>query len=361
LNLRQSGKSPATIDGAADRPGGITQKCGRGISIEGKPVCWDQWAEPQMRQAGVAEMTVSRRIESGMTKRALLIVNRSSRQGSKDLAPALELLRARLGLEEAEAGSVDEAITLIRGRQQEVDGIIMAGGDGTLQGVASALLETDLTLGILPLGTANDFAAALQIPMDLPGAAKVIAAGHVRRIDLASVNGVLFFNVAHIGLGARVTMRVTSEAKQQWGRWSYLRTLLATVTERRAFWACLEHGSIRDKIRVIQITIGNGSRYGGGMVLTEGAGLDDGLLHVCSVAPARLWKLLALFLQLRRGATQDPEAMRLLHLPEITIRTRKRMRVTAGGESVTETPAHFRVLPAALRVFAPPQLSEAGP
>jgi hypothetical protein len=171
-----------------------------------------------------------------MAGSALVIVNRDSRQGQQDLDPALALLRSRgIRLEMGEGLSAEEASGLIRTSRGRVDCVLVGGGDGTLQGVASVLHETSLPLGILPLGTANDLAISLGVPSDLLGAAEIIVAGKVRRIDLASANDVLFFNVAHIGLAARVNARLTKDVKQRWGRWSYLRTLLSTVGERRSF------------------------------------------------------------------------------------------------------------------------------
>ena len=286
-----------------------------------------------------------------MAGSALVIVNRDSRQGQQDLDPALALLRSRgIQLELVEGLSAEEASDAIRSNRGRVDRVLVGGGDGTLQGVASALHETSLPLGILPLGTANDLANSLGLPTDLRGAAETIVAGHVRQIDLASANDVLFFNVAHIGLAARVNARLTKDVKQRWGRWSYLRTLLSTVGERRSFSVLLEHGSTRERFRSIQLSVGNGGRYGGGMQISEAA-LDDGLLHICSVAPAGLGKLLGVFLRLRSGQAEDAREMRLLHLKEFMVRTRRRMRVTAGGEWITETPVRFRVLPAAVRVY----------
>ena len=287
-----------------------------------------------------------------MAGSALVIVNRDSRQGQQDLDPALALLRSH-GIQLQLAGdlSTEKASDLIRRSRGKVDCALVGGGDGTLQGVASALHETSLPLGILPLGTANDLANSLGVPADLLGAAEIIVAGTIRQIDLASANDVLFFNVAHIGLAARVNARLTREVKQRWGRWSYLRTLLRTVGERRSFSVLLEHGSTRERFRSIQLSVGNGGRYGGGMHISNAA-LDDGLLHICSVSPASLGRLLILFLRLRSGLVEDARKVRLLHLPELMVRTRRRMRVTAGGEGITDTPVRFRVLPAAVQVYA---------
>src|SRR5262249_19757141 len=89
---------------------------------------------------------------------------------------------------------------LIIQHRDQVDLIIIGGGDGTLNAAAEGLVEAQKPLGILPLGTANDLCRTLNIPHDLPSAGAVIRAGHQRRIDLGWVNGKHFFNAASLSL-----------------------------------------------------------------------------------------------------------------------------------------------------------------
>src|SRR5919199_2151366 len=144
-------------------------------------------------------------------KRALLIANPNSRSGGS-IAAAIEWLEAN-GIELLQASSCSAADLphTILHRRPEIDSVIIAGGDGTLNAAAGALVETGLPLGILPTGTANDLARTLAIPGDLPQAASVIAAGRRGRIDLGDVNGHPFFNVASIGLSAELARQLTRE------------------------------------------------------------------------------------------------------------------------------------------------------
>lgn len=102
---------------------------------------------------------------------------------------------------------------LIEHYADRVDSVIVGGGDGSLNAAASGLVATGLPLGVLPLGTANDFARTLGIPFDLKNAISVIVAGHRRAVDLGKVNGHLFFNVSSIGFSAALARELTAESK----------------------------------------------------------------------------------------------------------------------------------------------------
>src|SRR5919199_5709794 len=200
-------------------------------------------------------------------KRALLIANPNSRSGGS-IAAAIEWLEAN-GIELLQASSCSAADLphTILHRRHEVDSVIIAGGDGTLNAAAGALVKTGLPLGILPTGTANDLARTLAISGDLPQAASVIAAGRRGRIDLGDVNGHPFFNVASIGFSAELARELTAEAKRKWGVLGYALTALRLLVNMRPFRAALEHDGTLERTRTVQISVGNGRHYGGGMTV----------------------------------------------------------------------------------------------
>jgi len=158
-----------------------------------------------------------------MSYRALLLVNRHARRGQKHLSTAIDKLQ-QLGFELIEESPEDprQLPDIIRRYQNQVDIVIVGGGDGTLNAAVDGLVDTQLPLGILPLGTANDLARTLGIPCCLADACKIIANGQIRHIDLGCVNGKHFFNVASLGLCVQITRKLTKKAKRRWGALAYL-------------------------------------------------------------------------------------------------------------------------------------------
>ena len=140
--------------------------------------------------------------------RALLLLNPKARHGAAGAPAAFDRLRdAGFDLIEP-TGEYNRYADAVRVFAGEVDLVIAGGGDGTLTGAVDGLVETGLPLGILPLGTANDLARTIDLPLDPVAAADVIVAGHQRRIDLGWVNGTPFFNVASIGPTTGTTRRL---------------------------------------------------------------------------------------------------------------------------------------------------------
>src|SRR5688572_1607950 len=133
------------------------------------------------------------------TNSALLLVNPNSRRGKESLPVVRQhLSRAGVAYLELPPESVEppsNAIVRLAGR---VNSVIVGGGDGSLNSAAKGLLDTGLPLGVLPLGTANDFARTIGLPLDLATAIDVIAKGKTASIDLGEANGQPFFNVASI-------------------------------------------------------------------------------------------------------------------------------------------------------------------
>jgi diacylglycerol kinase (ATP) len=287
-------------------------------------------------------------------RRALLLANRQARRGGEAIDEALAVLVAGgVDVEEHDYPKKHPIPDAIRGAAGRYDCVIVGGGDGTLHAAAPALLEIGLTLGILPLGTANDLARTLGIGPDPVAAAYVIAAGHTRAVDLGDVNGHLFWNVASIGLSVELASELTAETKRRWGRLGYAIAALRVLRRMRPFTAEIEHDGRIERIRTVQVAVGNGRHYGGGMTVEEAAQPDDSLLDVYSLGIRHWWQLLALFPAMRSGRHGAWREVRSFATTELLVRTRRPKRVNADGEIVTRTPARFRVRPRAVRVYAP--------
>jgi diacylglycerol kinase (ATP) len=287
-------------------------------------------------------------------KRALLIINRSSRSGTTDIEDCIERLRKRgIEIDERTPERPGDIAQLIERHAAEVDCVIVGGGDGSMNAAAPALVETGLPLGILPMGTANDLARTLKIPTDVAQACDIIADGVLHQIDLGKVNGHHFFNVANIGLGVQVSDELSSEMKQRWGVLSYARSLFTAIKSFRPFHAEIICDGFRQRVRSIQIAVGNGRHYGGGMTVADQATIDDSRFFLYSLEPLRLWDMLKIAPALRFGSLDERHPVYLRHGKQIEIITRRAMPITADGEFVARTPAKFEMLAGAVNVYVP--------
>jgi diacylglycerol kinase (ATP) len=284
-----------------------------------------------------------------LRRRALLLVNQHARRGGEAIDAALAVLAAGgVEVEEHDYPKKDPIPEAIRARAGAFDCVIVGGGDGTLHAAAPALVETGL-----PLGTGNDMARSLGIDPDPVAATRMIAAGQTRAVDLGEVNGHLFGNVASIGLSVELAQGLTAATKRRWGRLGYALAALRVLRRLRRFTAELAHNGRTARVRTVQVAVGNGRHYGGGMTMAARAALDDGLLHGYSLEVRHGWQLLALVPALRRGCYDAWCVVRSFACRELQVRTRRPRPVNADGEIITATPAQFRVHPGAVRVYAP--------
>ncbi|MEH2270199.1 MAG: lipid kinase [Nostoc sp.] len=289
-----------------------------------------------------------------MSSRALLLVNRHARQGQKGLSEAIQYLKTfDFDLIEESTEDPTHLAEVILRYQHQVDLVIIGGGDGTLNAAVDALIETQLPLGILPLGTANDLARTLGIPNSLNEACRIIADGHLHRIDLGCVNGKHFFNVASMGLSVKITQRLTKEVKRRWGVFAYAATALQVILEARPFTAQIAINGEVVHVKTVQIAVGNGRYYGGGMAVADDATIDDQRLDLYSLEIEHWWQMILLLPAMRQGQHIHWQNVRSLQGQEIEVHTRKPRPINTDGEITTYTPAHFRVIPKAIAVLVP--------
>lgn len=234
--------------------------------------------------------------------------------------------------------------------------VLAWGGDGTVNEVASALAFTDATLGVIPSGSGNGLARELALPLDPAAAFDVAlgASGCDRVIDAGELDGRLFFNVAGIGLDARVAHRFAAEGLLRRG---FLRYLEITARELCTY-APGEHTVVVDgepeRARALLVVIANARQYGNGAIIAPHARLDDGLLDVVVVSQRSLAVTIAQVPRLFTGRVDRARG--------VTIRSGREIEISSGGPTVYHVDGEpfvggaslrARVLPAALRVRAP--------
>jgi diacylglycerol kinase (ATP) len=288
-------------------------------------------------------------------RRVLFLRNPRSRSGEHAADAARESLHC-CGLElvaevTTDSGRFRDTVERLR---DQIDVVVVGGGDGTISAAAPALLGLDVPLGVLPMGTANDLARSLAIPLELERACQVIAGGREQAIDLGMVNGHYFFNAAGVGLSGAVTRKLDHARKQRWGVLSYARSALEAWRERDVFGARMRVNGEELYLRSLQVTVGNGRHYGGGMTVAADATIDDALLHVYSIEPVPLLQLVRMAPLFGRGQHARSDAVMVVRTQELELVTDRPVPVNADGELVGTTPARFSVVPGALRVLVPP-------
>jgi len=274
---------------------------------------------------------------------AQLFINEHARRG-RDAAPFVRDALRRSGVQVVEGSVADAGVA--------VDCVIAAGGDGTLVSAIRDAIALGVPLGLIPLGTFNELARTLGIPIDIERAVEVIAAAHQRTIDVASVNGAYFVNEASIGISSRVTRLQTPELKQRYGFFGVLATAMTAMRHARPFHAELHFDGTCEYVRTIQLTVANSHRFGGFLQVADAA-IDDGWLDLYSIDIRSLWEAFSIARAMIAGKRREVPGLRVRRATRFEIRTRRPHRIIADGEPAGETPAVFEVIPGALRVFVP--------
>jgi YegS/Rv2252/BmrU family lipid kinase len=288
-------------------------------------------------------------------KRVVLLVNPHARNGREKIGPAIAALeRAGVAVQLETFSGPDEVERDVLAHAGKTEAVVVAGGDGTLSRAGGAVAKCGLAMGILPAGTANDLARTLGIPEDPEAAARIVVDGFRRRIDLGTVNGHPFFNVASIGLSAELARALSSGMKKRWGRVGYALAGLRVLSRARPFTARITDEDETVVVRTYQIAIGNGRHYGGGTVVEESAEIDDGHLDLYSLEMGSVWKLALMMRTFRAGSHGAWSEARTARGMVFEVRTNRAEPINVDGDLVTTTPAQFEVRPDAVTVFAPP-------
>ena len=275
-------------------------------------------------------------------------------KGARTAAMALpRLLEAGYDVRSLAGRSPEDAMELAR--QCVADGIealVVCGGDGMVHLGVQAVAGTETPLGIIPAGTGNDVARYLDLPRSDPAlAADVVARGKERVIDLARVGSVHFVTVLAAGFDAIVNERANAMA---WPK-GQMRYNLATLAELRVLAPIpyvLELDGVEERLEATLVAVGNGPSFGGGLRITEGAELDDGMLDVVVIRPLSKLGLLRTYPKLFKGTH--------VHAPQYQHHRVRRVTVAApgivayaDGERIGALPLTIEVVPGALRVLVP--------
>lgn len=256
-------------------------------------------------------------------------------------------VRALTGRDADEAGDL--------ARQAVADGVetlVVIGGDGMVHLAAQVLAGSETRLGLVPAGTGNDVARAVGVPRKDPGAAAdVIIGGKERAIDLARIGHRYYVTVLAAGFDAIVNERAN---EMTWPK-GQMRYNLATLAELRTFSPIpyvLEVDGEQHRFDAMMVAVGNSESFGGGMRITEGAVMDDGILDVVAIMPMSKLELIRTFPKLFSGTHVQHPKYRHFSGRTITVAA-PGIVAYADGERIAALPLTVEVVPGALRVLVP--------
>lgn len=299
--------------------------------------------------------------------RTCIIVNPNA--GSVEGLAALEAALGRLpGSEVRRTEAAGDAERLARDAVRGgADLVVAAGGDGTLNEVVNGLAEDfgKARLGLLPLGTGNDFARSIGVPDDLEGALAVLAAGAARAVDVgrATIGDTsrCFVNMSAGGFSGEVSERA-GEAKDRWGPLAYMRAAIDALPELKGFLTTLVvNGAETLRMEASNIIVSNGRYVASGIPAAPKAVLDDGLFDVLIAPALTIPQLAALVPQVLLGRHMDNDLLLFRRATRLEIECDPPMAFNVDGELIGENgqgTARFEILPRALQVIAGPNAEE---
>lgn len=236
--------------------------------------------------------------------------------------------------------------------------VIAAGGDGTISGVASALVNTDIALGIIPAGTANGFASALDIPENFADACDIVKAGHRQKVDTARCNDRMMLLVACLGFEANLLTRMEREEKTRLGKLAIVTNSLKELREVKQFQTRLETAEHQWQETATAVTIANTATID--MVLAQGPAdlsADTGDLSITLFTPKHEMGVLKsaakLFLSALREQEVQSDTVRSCKANKVTVRAEPPQTVFVDGEPAGETPITVQCYPRSLTVITP--------
>lgn len=284
-------------------------------------------------------------------KRILLILNSKARNGAT-LANDAERELTELGFQvTAPDTSRGNYTQLIEQHKDKVDMVVAGGGDGTIRLCLEGIIKTGLPFGILPLGTANNLARNIGVPLDLKSAVQILKTGVLAPIDIAYVNEIPFFNVAGIGLSVKINKLLPRDLKKKWGIFAYVILAFRLLNRARPFSAEIKIDNEVHKVKTLQITICNGRHYGAGLVISEQATINDSRLDVLSNEVKGWWQGLRAIPSLIFGRNHDIPGLRKLTAKKIEIITKYPMDLDTDGDITSKTPAVFRIEPSKVSIY----------
>jgi diacylglycerol kinase (ATP) len=249
-------------------------------------------------------------------------------------------------------------------RDGEYDRLFIAGGDGTLNEAVNGVARVSgglsrITFGLIPLGTGNDFAAALGLPEDVEESIRILLAGRTVGADVGVLNGRRFVNVSAGGFVAEVSDAVNPQLKTVAGKLAYLVGGAQVLFEYEPVRAEVSAGGggaaeagVPRELDLELFAVCNSRLVGGGRLIAPRAVIDDGLLDVCLVEAMPTLEFLGLLTRVSEGDHVSDERVHYFRAPSVELRLDRKLKVNTDGEVLETDSCRYTVEPRAARFLA---------
>ncbi|WP_110926600.1 diacylglycerol/lipid kinase family protein [Bacillus massiliglaciei] len=290
-------------------------------------------------------------------KKAMLIINPTA---GKDHAPALgphaesvlqQLYDQVIVCQTEKEG--DAAAFAGRACQEAFDAVIAMGGDGTVNEAVNGLAEYRRrpSFGVIPLGTVNDFARALGIPLDPLEAIGILQQQFVKSSDLGKINDRFFMNVLAVGEIAEAAYKVSTEQKSRFGPLAYLFEGTKTLIHKTPFPLMVEHDQGRWIGQSYLLIAAMTNSVGGFEKMAPEAKVNDGTLHVFIIKDLSVPLVMQILFKLVRGELKEHDAVEYIKTSFLNVQSEKESAVNIDGDEGVPLPFRAQVMPGHLDVF----------
>lgn len=288
-----------------------------------------------------------------MERKALFIINPISGGKKKDGVP--ELIEKYLDTNLFKpvivfSDGVSHARQIAKEAVDKFDLVVAVGGDGTVNEVASAIVGSNTTLGIVPFGSGNGLSRFLDIPMDAQKAIQTLGTGKTVSIDSAKLNGQSFFNMAGMGFDAHIS-EVFSHTKKR-GFITYIKSSIKEVISYKPQNYHLEiDGKVYDR-EAFMLSFANSSQYGNNAHISPQASVQDGLLDVCIIKRFPLWRFFEMGIRMMTKTTDRTKYVEIIKGQHILVKRNAPGPLHLDGEpQIGGTDAEIVLIPHSLKVI----------
>ncbi len=233
--------------------------------------------------------------------------------------------------------------------------IYSIGGDGTVNEIVNGIAGSESVLGVIPTGSGNDFIRSVHTPFEIKDMILSTINGEEKSIDLAKVNDKYFINISSIGFDAEVVFNADKFKKVRGitGSMAYVLSIIYTIFIKKVCNINIDIDGKKIKLKAILAAIANGRYYGGGIIPTPDAKLDDGLFDICMVTDLSRIKMLGLFPKYMKGQHAQLKQVSFYKGKKISIESDEDLCLNIDGEIVTAKTVAFEIIENGIKVLFP--------